>query len=311
MIFDDLTPIEAPRRTSQVSSRQRERKGLAPVEMMLVLPLLMMMMAIIIAFGYASSWKLRSEVVARDVAWRSRYPRTAQLEARAREWPSPATMGVGAGSRIASFDDDSVLQAPIIRGSIPNVNVNSNVLDFSRSVDRGVASIVREPPVLPRLGRISYQTENSFLDDRFQCYTMGIGNNSRRIPVIYEIDLDFLLDSAGIQNAIAAIERVRPPLLALDEDQEFIDWYGSNCGAPDFHPRVGWFESLDVDFVRRRYVEPLLDRIDGVPQRIVRASISLYRRMLRADPPLSQSVQDELQRKIDALEEYLGRLQNR
>lgn len=279
--------------------------------MTLVLPLLMLMMATIIAFGYAASWKIRSEVVARDVAWRSRYPRTAQFNARAIEWPAPATMGVGNGASIASFADDDVLQAPIIRGSLPNVNVNANVLDFSRSVDRGNASIVRQPPVLPQLGRIEYLTENSFLDDRFQCYQMGIGNTSRRIPLIYEIDLDFVLNSAAIQNAIAAIESVRPPLLALDEDQEFIDWYQSRCGALDFHPVVGWFESLDVDFVRRRYVSRLLDRIDEVPQSMVRATISLYRQQLRSNPPLPQSVQDDLRAKIADLNAYLGRLQDR
>lgn len=305
-IFDDSIPTKG-----NLGLRLRLRAGLAPVEMALVLPLLMLMMSAIIAYGYAASWKVRSEVVARDVAWRSRYPRTAQFNARAPEWPQPGTMGVGNGNQIASFIDDDVLQAPIIRGSIPQVNVDTNLLDFSRSVDRGVASIVREPPVLPRAGRISYQTENEFLDDRFQCYTMGIGNNSRRIPIIYEIDLDFVLDSAAIQGAIAAIERVRPPILALDEDQEFIDWYGHRCGARDFHPRVSWFESLDVDYVHRRHVEPLIDRIHGVPERMVRATISLYRQQLNSQPPLPQSVQDDLQRRIDALEQYLARLQNR
>jgi len=311
MIFDDSILTEARGSDSPDVARLARRTGLAPVEMMLVLPLLMLMMATIIAFGYAASWKVRSEVVARDVAWRSRYPRSASNGARAREWPVPGTMGVGGGSPIASFDDDAILQAPIIRGPIPNVNVNSRVLNFSRSVDSGNASIVREPPILPRLGRINYRTRNNFLDDRFQCYTMGIGNNSRRIPVIYEIDLDFVRDSAAILNAIAAIERVRPPLLALDEDQEFIDWYQHRCGARDFHPRIRRFESLDVDYVRQRYVQPLLGRIDNVPQTMARASISLYRQQLQAIPPPSQAVQNELQRKIDALEEYLDRLRNR
>ena len=74
--FDDsiLTDLVHVRFASQIGQgrNHRMRNGLAPVEMAIALPFLMLFMAAIIAFGYAASWKIRSEVVARDVGWRSR-----------------------------------------------------------------------------------------------------------------------------------------------------------------------------------------------------------------------------------------------
>ena len=52
-----------------------------------VLPFLMMLMSMIIVFGYAATWKLRTETVARDTVWRVRWHRFANGNARPGEWP--------------------------------------------------------------------------------------------------------------------------------------------------------------------------------------------------------------------------------
>lgn len=277
----------------------------------MALPFLMLFMAAIIAFGYAASWKIRSEVVARDVGWRSRFPRWANHDARSLEWPEPATMSRYVGDRLSSLAEDSVTKAPIIVGPLPQVNVDSNTLDLTRDVVVGNAQIIRTPPVLPRLGKISYDTEHPYLDDNFTHSEMGISNYSRRIPIIYETDLDFILDSAAIASAVAAIQNnpSRYLLEALEDDREFIAWYGS---APDFHPRVSTRNyQLDRDWVRRNKVERLLGSIDRLPQTMVSATIALYRAQLNAQPPLAENLQTELERKIEELRDYLARLRSR
>ncbi len=289
----------------------RPRRGLAPVEMALVLPFLMLFMAVIIAFGYAASWKIRSEVVARNVGWRSRFPRWANDDTRPVEWPEPATFNRYDGDRLSGLDVDGVTEAPIIVGPLPQINVNSNTLDLTRDVVLGNAQITRTPPVLPRLGSISFNTEHPILDDHFTHSEMGISNYARRIPIIYETDLDFILNSAEILNAVSAIENnpYRNLLMALEDDEEFIAWYGS---APDFHPRVSTRNyQLDRDWVRRNRVQRLLDSVDRLPIAMVNATIALYRTQLNAQPPLSEDVQRQLERKIEELTQYLERLQRR
>jgi hypothetical protein len=288
-----------------------QRRGLAPLEMALVLPLLMLFMAAIIAFGFAASWKMRSDVVARDLAWRSRHPRYANFESRAKEWPEPGTLERFPGTNLTTFDNDDILHAPIIRGEIPHVNVNHDLLDFSRDVVIGRASISRSPPILPRMGRMNFATEHPLLDTNFQYGPMGISNRSRRIPIIYEIDLDFIRGSSSFQATVSAILNSvdRHLLAALENDPEFIEWYGR---APDFHPRVSTRNyDLNPSVVRRGQVTSLMSAIDRLPQTMVQATISLYQEQLDHEPPLAASTQQALENKIEELREYLRLLRDR
>ena len=292
--------------------RSRTRRGLAPVEMALTLPLLMGFVAALVAFGYAASWKIRSEVVARNIGWRNRHPRWANWNAYPAEWPTTATFGRHGAPRLSDLDQFSVTQAPVIRGPISQVNVNSNLLNISRDVVQSGAQIQRTPPLLPRLGKISYDTSHQFLDDFFTHSEMGISNSSRRIPSIYELDLDFVSDSAPVLLAVSAIQNNprRQLLIALEEDPEFIAWQD---GAPDFHPRVSNRSyELDIDWVREQRVERLLRSIDRLPQTMVRSTIRLYRRQINeSEPPLSDASVSQLERKIEELEDYLDRLESR
>lgn len=283
------------------------RNGLAPLEMVLVLPLLMMVMAIIIVFGYASSWKLRSETVARDGVWRDRWHRFSNRNARAVEWPAPAITSVRSGTSIQSFDAEPVLDDPMIAGPIPNVNVNANLLDLSRGVRVGISDIDREPPIFASLTSIRYRDEHPILDNRFQIRQMGTSNWRRRMPLIWEIDLDFIRDSAAIMSAVAAIDNApfAAQLVVLDRDEEFLAWYGT---APDFHPRARRFCNTDRGWVGSVIVPRLLRSIDNVPQRMARAFIRLYSDQLNAQPPPPFSTQQELQRRIDALRVWLDSL---
>lgn len=290
----------------------RTRDGLAPVEMALTLPLLMGFVAALVAFGYAASWKIRSEVVARNVGWRNRHPRWAHWQAYPAEWPTTGTFDRHGAASLNDLAQFSVTEAPIIRGPISQVNVNSNILNLSRDVTQSGAQIRRTPPLLPRLGEISYDTSHQYLDDFFTHSEMGISNYSRRIPRIYELDLDFVRDSAPVLQAVSAIENNprRQLLIALDQDPEFIAWRG---GAPDFHPRVSTRNyELDVAWVREQRVESLLSSIERLPQTMARSTIGLYREQINeSEPPLSDAAIAELERKIQELEDYLDRLSDR
>ena len=310
--FGNLIGNIRPSQSKSSRTRRRNRRGLAPVEMALSLPLLMGFVAALVAFGYAASWKIRSEVVARNVGWRNRHPRWAHWNAYPAEWPTTGTFDRHGATPLNDLDQYSVTAAPIIRGPISQVNVNSNVLNLSRDVTQSGAQIRRNPPLLPRLGEISYDTNHQYLDDFFTHSEMGISNSSRRIPRIYELDLDFVRDSGPVLMAIAAIENNprRQLLIALDQDPEFIAWRG---GAPDFHPRISTRSyELNVDWVRQQRVEGLLNSIERLPQRMVNSTIGLYREQINESvPPLSDAAIAELERKIRELEEYRERLDAR
>ena len=131
----------ASRRSKSSDGKSSNRAALAPLEVVFVLPLLMMFMGVIIIFGYAASWKIRSEVVARDVAWKVRYPRHGtyshssvsdkegssvfELHERSPEWPERRDDNErlesfrGGGQRIADYANDVVVVAPIVRGAVP------------------------------------------------------------------------------------------------------------------------------------------------------------------------------------------------
>jgi hypothetical protein len=149
----------------------------------------------------------------------------------------------------------------------------------------------------------------------FQHGLMGISNSSRRFPRIYGSDLDELNDSAAIQTAIAAVQAVRDPnCLAIDEDEEFQQdparWESrSNCRYPDYHARLslsGWRRAkytLDKEWVQEHVVKPLVERgVPAVPDRMVRGTISLYKR-IQAETTDPAEI-DQWQALIDELEEF-------
>jgi hypothetical protein len=100
------------------------KNGLAALEMVVVLPLLMMIMALIMVFGYAACWKVRTETLARDSVWKARWHRYAGIGDRSQEWPAPNTYGHHGGGSLSALSNVPGLRHPVIAGPIPQVNVN-------------------------------------------------------------------------------------------------------------------------------------------------------------------------------------------
>ena len=70
-----------PRRYSSATGRslRASRSGLAPLEMVLGLPLVLLLFALMVNAGFTGMWKLRLLGASREVAWRSRDPRSNNL----------------------------------------------------------------------------------------------------------------------------------------------------------------------------------------------------------------------------------------
>ena len=209
----------------------RKRNGLAPVEMVLALPLLMAFMGLIMVFGFVASWKVRSEVVARDVGFRARNPRAGGLHQRSEEWPEltgedrSLDLSLQGASNLQSVDDQDIVHAPIIRGPLPAIEVDSDLLDFSRNVRSGVASVDQPSQVMGEVGRVNYEVSNDFLFDEFKYTTIRVGNFSRRIPILWDTDLEELYDFEAVSNLIFTINDLRDPIvLPIDEDLDFYFW---------------------------------------------------------------------------------------
>lgn len=313
--------------------------------MVLALPLLLFIMALMINFGVVASWKVRGLSVARHVLWGSRWPRSGSGNPRPAYWPETAGVGTGGPAHVAELDDPR-LDQPVARGPLPlGTEVRAELLDPTRGLRRGSAEIRRAFPLLARMGDYHLTARTCLLDDKWQYQRMGMGHNrQRRIPVIYALAKapPGLVD-AYVQAVVAILYApFRPQLAPLDRDDEFIQYgrrFGWGGGAPDFHPRLRRFCSLDLLLAAQR-VEDLIDRIQGevqrdedgnvtrripcVAEKMTRAFINLYERVIQElqrqisaspPPPAGQlaSIQaeiDQLEAKIDVLSQFLETLQD-
>lgn len=312
------------RNTSRKTSAVR--KGVAAVELVMVLPLLLLIMAITFAYAFNATWQLRTQTVARDFTWRNRAPHdrhwNTNRNSQNPEWPSPRDSDEVASRAdvehfpLTALDDDEVCHRPVIRGPLPSINVNSEQLNLARSVDMGRARLRRKPNIVPELGRVDLDTRFILVSDQFTYQNMALvvdnlwwSNYVRRFPKIYETELDHLEENPEFISAHARVEIARAPdCLNLDEDAEFFDWYGDIKAYPDFHPRLKYFESLDHDWVREERIQPLLNEIERVPRRIGQRTIRLYREMISSGTLAAGEV-ERLTREIQQIKSWISSLE--
>jgi len=276
----------------------KSRNGIASLEMVLVLPFLMMLMAMIIVFGYAASWKMRTETVARDVVWRARWHRFANPDARPVEWPSPATFSVSPTDSLTSLNDP-VLLHPIITGPLPGIGVDSELLNFRRGMLQGQASVQRSAPLFATLTEYQFEVDHPLLDHRFQHRQMGFWNYARRFPIIYDSAMELSRNDPAIAAAASAVEHsaFQSRLVALDRDPDFLRMEG---WAPDFYPRLRGFRSIDTPWVEAAVLEPFVQQIRRLPRRMGNGTIQLFRRHVEQFPQLGEMIR-ALQAWLDSL----------
>lgn len=282
------------------SPRLHPRAGLAPLELTLVLPTLLCLMALMINFGVAGAWKVRTQVAARYAGWGTVAERTGQSNPPPDNWPPNARWEELTGTNLPELDqlwnEHADLLAAAVRGPMltsPQQDVPLPVkrrLEMDDDVQRGHAVLDRPLPLLrgaTATGRFGYDLTQDLFDNRWQFFTMGFSHNEDlRVDQWYALSLDELAqldgDIARFWDAVQEAARqlrgnpIKCSLYALDRDRDFITYYGS---APDFYPRLRGC-SMDVMDVNMRLVEPLINEIEDLPDTISQRFGRMYRRWI-------------------------------
>jgi hypothetical protein len=261
-------------------------------------------MALMIDFGTAACWKIRSLSIAREAVWSTRWPRSAEGNPRPGYWPASAGVGESPAANAPEVDDPRVDQ-PVARGPrLPAAVVHVELLDPTRGFRQGTADLTREYPLLAKMGEYHLEANTRLLDDKWEYQRMSwpelnywlSDNQQRRIPVIYDLakaSRDVV--DAYVQALLALLGApVRPQIDPLDRDDEFLKYLGS---APDFIPRLQQFCSLDATEASR-HVKDLVDWIQGNKQRRVS---SVADRMAHAFIHLYEEAIDRLQSQLSAI----------
>lgn len=227
MHVEEVAPVaEKEGNMRRPARRSRRLRGLATLEMVLCLPLLLFIMALMINFGTAAAWKVRTLVNARHAVWATRWPRSMGDLPRPERWPQEADSGAGGDSDIGELDDGR-LDHPVVRGPLPyGAAVDPDMVDLmtmSHGARRGTASLQRDFPLLPSLGPYRLRAACPLLDndwryqrmpwDDWYGYWGGGGNEVRRIPVIYDLGIitpqtdlvESLYQDPGFRNAYFAM----------------------------------------------------------------------------------------------------------
>lgn len=265
-----------------------------------------MVTALMVNYGTMATWRVRSEVISRHAAWRTRWPRSGDNEGIPDRpyWPDD---GVMTTEPDLAFDvlDLPEIDHPVVRGPIPNEFVVNNTLNPTRGAFKGVAEVNRELPFLPRLGDYnSGDVDNPLIDHKWQIATMGVPNRFRRTLVIYQLPTT---DPSLPEAFATAVENVLgiphyDGLSVLERDEDIRRYTG---GYVDFHPRVGRMCELDPEVVREEQVVRLVDtrdddgdiqlgQISRLPRRMTSYFLNMYRAAKRRMEAQIEALQDAL-----------------
>jgi len=301
-----------------------KRNGLAPLELVLWLPFLLLVMALFVNLGTMTAWRIRGEQVSRDAAWRHRWPRTGDNEPRPpqRVWPQPATMEVAGEGQIDKLADPRI-EAPVVRGPMPGGFAVNDHLKMDKGAFRGSSEIERDFPLIRNMEAYeSGEIQHPLLDLRFSAAEMGLGSNTvRRTLVLYEMPktdpslpqafIDAIVDLLDMENWFG--------LAALDRSPE-IQYYRG--GSADFHPRVRRNRcTLDRDDVHEQEIERLCDHYDDrnrvilgeislIPRNMSSYFLNMYQRVEREleESGASEEQLESVREAISQLESFRGRL---
>ncbi|MEO8496368.1 MAG: hypothetical protein ABI614_14970 [Planctomycetota bacterium] len=286
--------------------RRRRRRGLAPLEFVLWLPVLLFVMALMVNYGTMATWRVRSEIVSQHAAWRTRWPRDGASEAPPTRpyWPAGAVMTTQPDAAPTLLDIPEI-DHPVVRGPLPNGFVVRPLLEPTQGAYKGVSEVNRQYPLLPRIGSFeSGDVATPFMDRQWSSTEMRIPNVFRRTLVLYELPrTDPSLPQAFSQAVQSVLSIPHYPALAvLDRDADIRRYIGHYV---DFHPRVGQMCELDPRVVYDRQVERLVDirRADGnirlgevsrLPRTMTNYFLRMYRAAVKRMEDRIQQLQDEL-----------------
>jgi len=176
--------LRHPRRPRQFSSRA----GLAPVELVLVLPLLMMVAALMMFVANATVWKLRSQGAAREAAFQQIHPRAGEQTSPPPEWRRPdVSTSVQPGPPVWAndpFPEHTLFRGPKWEG----IPTNASLFEGSPGMLIGHSQSDIRSGIWTQMG-VHYRFQRDvamFGSQQWQYDAMGLkGHSSRRsLPLL-------------------------------------------------------------------------------------------------------------------------------
>lgn len=305
------------------------RAGLAPLELVLALPLMLSIMALIVNFGHVATWKIRGATNARLAMWRHRPMWNADSDPKPMNWwPQGATLGVTGDNRISQVDSNwnqPAIAQTWIKGPVYTANGgylmvrDKRVNEMAEGVAQGNSGITQRYPFLPSMGSMNLSVNHSLLDSAWQYETMGYGwNEARRAFQWWQLE-DSPDWSAEKQIFLEADSRLvsnpqRELMLPLDRDIN--PWTGGFVG--DFYARYRFDRNgndpNDPQVIRQtKIISPggLVDQIkgrsqpptDGVCKNMAQGYLAMYQTQLALDPQNGQ-----LKQWIQQLKDFIAQL---
>jgi len=244
----DARSILCGRRPKRVASAAARRQALAPLELVLALPIILCVFALILNAGYAGMWKIRGLGAARQAAWNSRSPRTA-LETPSywqEFWrrPSPTSRTTGLPDLMQTFTAKQrapfqEAETPEIRYSSGNLPVDENLLEPTRDVFQGQFDTSRKFPLLPNgLGSLNFALNHPLLENSLYNHKTRLHKNiQRRTKALYRDGtkpIEGNLELSWNDTALLPEELGGVPsedLLPSEKEGEWEDFLGSEEDA--------------------------------------------------------------------------------
>jgi len=166
---------------------------LAPVELVLALPVWMLLAGAMVLVGHLGTWKVRGHLAVRESAMRGQWPKTTAGSQNPAEWRrSSAVMQVRATSAAGSTDPvagHDVVRGPQIRvpGSAIAVSVHSETMESESRAIAGEAFLNEPPALWPRSGvRNRFAREFAILDGNAGQWSPRSGGELR-CGVVWEL----------------------------------------------------------------------------------------------------------------------------
>lgn len=314
------------------------RKGLAPLEMVLCAPLLMFIMALMMMIGNAGAWKVRSLATSREAIWTTLGAYNGSDNEHPIGWPQDAPLLIQDATP-SIFDTDlfsthtvvrgPALTADLVSGGTASLSVITPTLDIRDGITKGHTHLRRPYPVFSSqyTRGINFPRDHLiFGGSRWSIRDMGIWNDSRRILSTYELELESYDPGAfsEFQNASLRTTAVynEPGLFPLDRDSELAAWFGGfHSWAIDFHPTpCGQCENCPQTTQELSLVvQNLADRIHGKngPAGAAETMATRFRQMYQEqldllnaqDPPPTGGNVTQLEELIEQLTNFINSLQ--
>jgi hypothetical protein len=206
-------------------SSRSNRAGLAPLEFVLSLPVMLFVMGLMIIFGMAGRMKIRTVVNAREAVWRNLAGNPGGNSAIP-GWPANGhTAHEPQDQRFLydRFGGHQVVRGPVVLEPDGRMlQVRRQHFDITKGLEHGVAQVKVPYPVLGAVppGEVDLIRHHPLINGRWEL----VGHGQRRILAIYDVQLSHLLHDLEDEFSQAAFELLHNPnnpiLEILDNDDE-------------------------------------------------------------------------------------------